>query len=310
MSRTTADVVYGVTGQTLIHRVMQGRPTSATFEVFNDYASDDDTAEFSGTATVDSVTTTVDAASGPAQSDPQKLSIASTASIVIGRKYLLSEAGKQEWVEPIEIVTNDYIRVRHPLRSDYTTAATLVGTYLSAAVDSTWVADLGNLGDSIDPNPSYRVRWEVVVGGATVPAYTFFDFVRASISHQIDLSDLNDRAPGLVDSCPMDYSIDQGRTLIDSAWRQCVADLARLGIDSDALRDDFITDELTIRRALNMLARGGWAPGSFSVTEYVLVTQQDYDRFFEQHFQVAQPHKMATGTGGGAEVVRQFVIGK
>lgn len=311
MARSTTDIIHDVTGQTLAYRVMQGRPTSATFDVFNDSTGDEDTAEFSGSATVDSVNTTVDVASGAASADPQRVSLAATTAIVIGRKYLLSEASRQEWVEPIEIVAGDYIRVRHPLRSDYTTAATFVGTYLSAAVDSTWVADDSNLSDQIDQNPSYRVRWEILVSSATTVAYSFFDLARAAVTHQIDLSDLNDRAPGLVDSCPMDYRVDQGRTLIESAWRSVQARLAAMKIDTDALRDDSITDELTILRALNMLARGGWRPMGFdSLAEYIATTQQDYDRFIEQHFQVSQPHKMATGTTGSAETVRQFVIGK
>lgn len=311
MSRSTSDVIYGVTGQSLLYRVMQGRPTSATFEVFHDTSGDDSTAEFSGSATVDSVSTTVASASGPSQADPQKLNLTSTSNITIGRKYLLSESSKQEWVEPVEIVTGSYIRVRHPLRSDYTTSATFVGTYLSASVDATWVATESKLSDQIDQNPSYRVRWEVLVGGATTVAYSFFDLVRASVTHQIDLSDLNDRAPGLVDSCPTDYAIDQGRSLIDAAWRSVQARLAALKIDTDALRDDSITDELTILRALNMIARGGWKPAGFdSLAEYIATTQQDFDRFVEQHFQVFQPHRMAESASGGAETVRQFVIGK
>ena len=43
--RSTADIAFGVTGQTLRHIVRAGRPTSATFEVFAADAGDDDTPE-------------------------------------------------------------------------------------------------------------------------------------------------------------------------------------------------------------------------------------------------------------------------
>lgn len=311
MSRTTTEVVYAITGQTVAHRFMKGRATSATFSVFNDTAGDDDTAEFTGTGTVDSVNTTIDVACGASSADPQQIKIAATTSIEIGRKYLISEASFSEWVEPIEIVSADSIRVRYPLRNDYTTAATLVGTTITAAIDATWVADEANLSDQLDSNPSYRVRWAIVYSSATYVEYSFFDLVRATVTHQIDLSDLNDRAPGLVDSCPTEYRVEQGRPLIEAAWRSVQARLSAMNIDTDAMRDDSITDELTILRALNLLARGGWRPmGYDSLTEYIATTQQDYDRFIEQHFQIAQPHKMATGSSGGADVVRQFVIGK
>lgn len=310
MTRSTSDIVFGVASQTLSHRVIEGRPSSATFEVFNDTAGDDDTVEFSGAAVVETVDTLVSSASGQSQADPQKVLLASTAGISTSRKYLLSEDGKLEWVTPIE-VTATYIRVRHPLRNDYTTAATFVGTTIMAAVSDAWATDEGNISDHLDANPSYRVRWEIVVNGATLVQYSFFDLVRATVTHGIDLEDLNDRAPGLIDSCPMDYRIDQGRPLIEAAWRRAQARLSAMKIDTDALRDDLITDELTILSALNILAEGGWRPLNFeSLSEYVTLTRSNYDRFIEQHFQVSQPHRMATGTSGAADVVRQFVIGK
>ena len=311
MTRSTTDIVYNVTGQTVAHRFMKGRPTSATFSVFSDFAGDDDTAEFTGTATVDSVSTTVDVACGASSADPQQVKLTATTNIELGRKYLLSEDSLTEWVEPIEVVSADSIRVRYPLRNDYTTAATFVGTTLTAAIDSTWVADDANLSDQMDANPSYRVKWSIVYSSATYVEYSFFDLVRATVTYQVDLNDLNDRAPGLVDSCPTEYRIEQGRPLLDAAWKSAKARLSAMKIDTDALRDDEITDELVILRALSILAEGGWRPlGWDSLSEYVALTRSNYDRFIEQHFQVAQPHKMATGTSGGADVVRQFVIGK
>lgn len=305
MSSRTTDIVYGVTGQTLEYRVPQGRPTSAAFAVFDDFAGDDDTAEFSGTATVESVSTTVDATSGAGQVDPTKISLTSTTGITTNRKYLISEGSKQEWVSPVEIVSGDYIRVRYPLKNAYTTSATFVGTTITAAVDSTWVADEGNVSDHLDPNPSYRVRWAIVVDSVTYIAYSYFDLVRAPVQHSVDIDDVNARAPGLHDSMPTEYEAEQGRPLLDAAWLSVQAKLAAHSIDADAFRNAQILDELVILRSLCLLAMGGWKPlGYESVAQYVLDTKTDYETFFQQHISVTQKSRLATGTTGGASVVR------
>ena len=304
MARSTTDITYNVTGQTVEYRVPQGRPTSATFSVFNDFAGDDDTAEFSGTATVLSVNTTVDASSGRSQTDPQKLSLTATTSISTERKYLLSEGSKQEWVQPIEIVSGDYIRCRYPLKNDYTTAATFVDTTITAAIDATWVAAEENISDHLDPNPSYRVRWAIVVSGVTYIAYTYFDLVRAPVRHQVDIDDINARAPGLMQSMPTEYETEQGRPLLEAAWRSVSAQLAAHQIDTDAFRNDEILDELVTLRALYLLAMAGWRPLSVDHGLYLERTRTDYETFFQHHISVTQKSRLATGTGGGAEVVQ------
>lgn len=299
--RATQEIIYAVTGQTLEYRVIQGRPTSATFEVFADYADDTTTAEFSGTATVDTVNATLTATAGISETDPQNISITSTG-IILGRRYLLSEDSVKEWVDPIEIGTG-FIRSRWPLRSDYTVAATLASTVLTATVDATWVARLDRLRNLENPNPDYRVKWTILVGGVYVVAYSFFNLVRAQVVHQVDIADIDDRAPGLMDSMPAEYASEQGRPLIDAAWKSVKAKLASIDLQVSEFRDDAILDEMVILRALAMLARGGWHPQQYQLSEYVADTQSEYDRFVETHLQVTLKHRMATGTGSGSDVV-------
>ena len=300
--RSTASIIYNVTGQTLAYRAMEGAVTSGTFKVFWDFAGDDDEVEFEGSVTVDTVSTTVDAASGPSQADPQKINLTATTGIVLGRKYLLSENSLKEYVEPVEISSGSHIRARHPLKNDFTTAATFVGTTMTAAVDSTWVAAEENISDHKDPNPDYRVRWSYVVSGTTYIAYSFFDLVRAPIGPQVDIDDINARAPGLHDSMPVEYREEQGRPLVDAAWRSVQAKLASLGIDPDAIRDDQILDEMVILKALHVLALGGWRPLAYpTAIEYVEITGEQFDRFIEQHFQVTLKHRLAEGTTGGSD---------
>lgn len=301
--RSTTNIVYAISGQTLELRFMLGRPTSATFEVFRDYADDTATAEFTGTATLTSPTTTLTAASGAGQTDPQKLNLTST-SIVTGRRYLLSEASVREWVDPIQIASG-YIRARYPLQNAYTTAATLASTTLTATVDATWIAMLTSIGNPKDPNPDYRVKWSVVYSGATYVVYSYFDVVRSVVAHQVDISDINDRAPGLMDSLPVEYEAEQGRPLIDAAWRAVHAKLASLGIDVDSFRDDSFVDELVVMKACQILAIGGWRPAGYqTISEYVAVTTDAFDRFIEQHVQVQLKHRIDIGQGGGADIAR------
>jgi len=302
MSRLVDHVTFGITGQTVAYRVPQGRPTSATFKVFHEWAGDDSTAEFTGTATVTDPTTTLTAASGAGQTDPQKLNLTST-DFVTSRKYLVSEGSRQEWVQPIEVATG-YIRVRHPLKNSYTTAATVASTTITAVIDSTFVAAIENLSDLKDPNPGYRVRWEIVVGGSTYVSYSYFDLVRTPITYGVDIDDLNARAPGLHDSMPLEYATEQGRPLLDAAWLAVQAKMASLDIDTDAFRDDQALDEIVILKALCILAAGGWRPSTYaSLESYIDSTRADYDRFVEQHYQVTLKHKLAITGDGGAQTV-------
>jgi hypothetical protein len=314
--RQNSVVIFAVTGQLLSHRVLQGRPTSATFAVFRDNADDNMTPEFSGSAAIDPVTTTLSAQAGQGTSDPQLVPLASTAGIQTGRKYLLAEASRRQWLEPVEINAGT-IRTRHLLQTAFTSAATLQGTTISAAVDATWVADQNNItwfsntwyasgrygvmiGDQNDPFPGFRVVWTFVVDGQTYKEYSFFDVVRAVVSHHVDIDDVNARAPGLVDSLPLEYRAEDGRPLIDAAWLSVRAHLTSVKIDVQSLRDDEVLDELVVLRSLRMLAETGWHPGAIDLGSYLKITTDNYNAFFSTHMQVTMKHRTAAGAGGAA----------
>ena len=296
--RTTTDITFGAAGQVVAYRVPQGRPSAASFAAYYEFADDTGPSLFSGSATLDSVTTTLTAASGPSQTDPAKLNMTSTG-VVVTRKYLISEGQRSEWIQPVEVATG-YVRARHPLKNDYTTAATVVGTTITGAIDATFVAALNNLSNPRDPNPSYRMRWDITVGGVATVAYSFFDLVRAPMTCQVDIDDINARAPGLQDSIPVEYNVEQGRPLVDAALRSVQADFAAIGFEMDALRDDQILDEIVILRALSILASGGWKPMGMTSAEYATITRTEYDRFLEKNFQAVMTRKLADSSGAGA----------
>src|SRR3990167_7941596 len=132
MADRTRDVIYGLTGQiidTYPPEGAEGVPSSATCSVFDGDRSSDDTADFTPTVTIDSVSTTVDVASGYSQTQHNKLSIAATTSIVVGRQYLAENTyGQREIVTPKYIASGDYLELENDLAYDYpVTTSTLKG---------------------------------------------------------------------------------------------------------------------------------------------------------------------------------------
>src|SRR3990172_1897814 len=136
-------LIYNVTGQSVVldypPEWVVGVPTSATYSVWRAARGDDDTVEFSGSGTIDAVSTTVDAASGVSESNPRKLSLASTTSIVIGRYYLVENASSQrELVKIVKITSADSVEVEFPLSYDYASGATFKGLQISFVIDATF----------------------------------------------------------------------------------------------------------------------------------------------------------------------------
>lgn len=297
--RRIAALTYGITGQTLDVLVRLGRPTSATFEVFRQSATDDGTPEFQGSATVDTPNTTLASAAGPAQSDPARIPLTSTTGIVKDRRYLLSQNSLQEWVDVVE-VGSGYVRVRQQLQNDYTSGATFQSTYLTAAVNSSFIQNLSNLSDLLDTTPDYRVVWTVVVGGQTYQLYTFFDVVRTPVLHNVEISDIDAAVPGLADTMPVELRAEQGRPLIDRAFSSVRADLVASQIDVNSLRDDEVMDELVILRTIRSLAEGGWAPPGVDKNLFLETSTKNYERFLERHIAVSLNHATASRDGASA----------
>jgi hypothetical protein len=298
--RRSADIVFGVTGQTLLHRVHQGRPSSATFEVFHECASDEDEPEWSGTATVDSVDATLAAAAGVGQSDRASLTLdAGGASVESGRRYRLSQNGRVEWALIVSRNGNSLV-ASAPLQNAYSTGADFESTYLSAAVDAAWVADDANLSEASDPTPDYRVRWEIVVGGATLVQFTFFSLVRGALEHGITMHDVEARFWNLIDDTPIDHRADGGSRLIDAAWEDVQADLSGNSIRANGLRDAQLLDQLLIHRIRLICAANGRRPADMSSEAFLAYAEKEYQRFLERHFLLASTVATAVGTGGSS----------
>lgn len=283
--RKTPTAIWNVISQQLELRFPLGRPTSATFEVFRAFGSDDATPEFSGAATVDAPNTTTSSAAGRSQADPQRIALTSTADLVELREYLIGGAGLSERVQIMELGAG-FVRVRLPLQNDYASGATFQSTTLFASIPDVFAADRGKLSDLSDTFPDYRVKWAVTYAGAVNVVYSFFDLVRSAVTHDVSIADINDRAPGLMDDLPLEYKPEQGRPLVNAAELYVRAHLVANGVDPNSIRDPEAFDELVIRAALLVLAEGGWHPKVFSAGEYVALTGENYRRYWETHFGV------------------------
>lgn len=299
--KTTATIVYGVAGQELRARCLSGVPTSATFDVFDDDASEDSTPEFSGSATVDSTATTTTALCGYGVADAAAVPCVSVAGFVIGNKYLLRGSGTPGEFFEVVAIEGSTLRARFPISQTHTSGAQVVSTNVSAAVPSLFYDDSNKLGD-VNNNawPDYRVRWTFAFGGDSVVEWGYFDFVRAEVLHGVSIDDVNALAPGLRDSLPTEYRNDAGASLIEAAWHAVQADLAIVGIEANALRDAQITDELVKLRTLVVLAEGGWRPSGVDWQVYAELTRTNYSRFIERHFSIASKHKLGDASGAAS----------
>lgn len=313
MSRKLATAIYSVTGQQLALRFGLGRPTSATFAVYRAYGDDDAAPEFTGNATVDTPNTTTSATAGRSATDPQRIALTSTAGLVEGREYLISAEGLSERVYVIQVGTG-FVRALVPLQNDYAAGAAFVSTTLFALIPDSWAADRSKLSDLSDTHPDYRVKWSVTYAGAVKVVYSMFDLVRQPVTHDVSIADVNARAPGLADDLPLEYQPEQGRPLLEAAEKFVRAHLVANGIDSNSIRDPEAYDELVIRGALRVLAEGGWHPKTFSAAEYVKLTADGYDRYWETHYGVVIKPRLdlqigaAQRSGELPERSTQFVV--
>jgi len=279
--RTTLDIIYGVTGQTVYHDCAEGRPSSVTSATVYawDATDDSDGEDAIGAASVETgPSTTIDAASGFGQADPRVLYVAATTSAAIDRRYLVTAAdGQREWFDVEEIDSGNSITAKHPLFNAYASADTVQSTRIQATIDSTWVADTANVcGD--DANPGYRIRWVYVVNGVTYVADSYFNLVRYVGKHGVRPQDVELTFPGWLDRLPTDHREDQGRKLIDEAYRQVKIDLAAVEIDDASVANAEIVDELTRWKTLAVAEMARFMMNGQSEAAYAAAKQAYQER--------------------------------
>lgn len=249
------DILYAVADQALAFDAPEGRPSAVTsVEVFRWDSGDEDEPELATTgvgAVEANPNTTTDAAAGASQADPRRVPLTSTAGAAAARMYLLAGADSlREWIEVREVESGDAVYANHPLHNDYASGATFQSTRMSIAIDPTWVADDSNIDPTTGPNPMFRVRWVYVVAGVTYVADSYFNLVRYAGRHGVTPQSVDTARHGWLNELPADHRRDQGRRLIDDAFRDVKLDLHTLEVDDSAIAESDVLDELVRLRTI------------------------------------------------------------
>lgn len=301
--RQVQDILFSITGQSLVFDAPEGRPSSVTsVSIFPWDASDDADSEWSATGSVETgPDTTVDAASGWGQTDPRIINVAATTNAAVDRTYLITGAdGFKEWFTVAEIDSGVSLTARHPLHNTYASADTVQSTRITATVDSTWVADDVNLRDDAGPNPHYRVRWVYVVNSVTYVADTYFNLVRYAGAHGVLPLDVDSLSPGWMSSLPTDHRENQGSTLIADAYRAVKMDLHAIWTDDAMVANTDVIDELTRYKTIELGEFAKILSGNGDTTQYQVARDQ-YQRRFDSLSRITNKAPIRSTTGAASD---------
>lgn len=301
--RTVQDILFGVSSQSLTFDAPEGRPSSApSVSVHAWNASDDADDEFSLDGAVEAnPNTTLDGAAGSSQSDPRNIPLTATTGIAVGRTYLVTGADSiKEWAEVEAVTSTESVTARHPLHNDYASGASFVSTRITASVDDAWAADDANIIETA-ANPMYRVRWVYVVGGVTYVADTYFNLVRYGARHGVTPQDIEAVYNGWLDSLPTDHRSDQGRKLIDEAYRKVKLDLHSLNIDDATVAEAEILDELVRLRTIERTEWAQFISGGSSDQSRHLAARKEYQEPLDALVRLASKIPIRDATGAAQE---------
>lgn len=300
-------VRYGGGDQTVYHvpRDRYGRvriPASATYSIVRLWEHEDSAERVvvaSTAATIDSASTTLTAAAGPAQANPRMLAVTSSASFVAGHRYLLRDGELFELVE-VEATDTAQVLLKHELRHDYTTSGTLLGIELPGTFPSAAAADESDLEAGGGP---YGVIWAYTL--SSVPTYTLEEawVVRYTTQPLITTADLLRRWPRVSEMCKGRWNPED---LIAAATEDFLADVEEAGRDPHYIRHSTVTTVCVADRALEKLLR---LTDTESNVAHAEVLRQDYERRVRNLLTGAAPKRTAevsqstgTATQGGTLV--------
>ena len=163
------EIIKDIGGTLTFDPPQPGRPSSATVTLLDSSGS-----ELAGSqaATVDSVNTTL---SSNAAAGATSVVVASVGSIVVGRRYVLSNlVGQHEWVRVRAIDTGaTTLTLATELAYAHPSTSTFVGNQLSVAITA---------GQSDELEENDQASWVYAIAGVTYRTNTFFDVVRSAWS--------------------------------------------------------------------------------------------------------------------------------
>jgi hypothetical protein len=298
-------LIYGASGPFLEFYpptdevVRYGWPSAhPTFSVWRGEDGNDSTAQFSGTAVLDSTsTTTTDAAAGPSQARRNRLPLTSTTGFGAGKRYLVSTpttSGRRRLVVTcVAVATDDYIDLAEDLTIEVPSGSTVAHLRCIAAVDATFIATATNInvfgsrvsvsagasGSTQTSAPPYRVRWSYLGSDDSIPrqTWTTFDVCRAPAKHSVTKAELLELMPDVVFD---EWKAQRGQDFqpqIRAAWDRVRWDIRMAGYDVDMLSQDTeVLDRLTLLAARAQLAQLGCRPRDRDANDYATECENAY----------------------------------
>lgn len=312
--RSHVALIYNVTGQTLEwyppddEVLVLGAPASAaSYSVWRGDQSNDETALFSGTATLDATNTGLNSNAGPAQANRTLVPIASTSNVVVGRRYAMKDANSAA-AAVVTVKTFDDpgpgVFVTHDLAQTFTTNTTFKGLRNVFTVDATFIQTLSNInifGTLISPYsswnggetrtiaPPYRVRWSYSLGGITRHQWTTFDVCRAPLTHRVTIEHLKPRLPDAVYNEWLSQRGADYQPQIEEGFTRVKTDIRLAGYDPDMIVDPELVDRLVTYAAIAVITRG--RPGGDQ-------DEQDYINLFSKSIGVVLKAHVSTDSTG------------
>ncbi len=304
----TQHLLLGVTGQYLYldtPRPMSAAPTAvAVFELDMDDTGATEAAT-TGVATLPDANDVTDAAVD-VQADPKSIPVADVTGFVAGRRYQIIGGGYSETFELEAVDAAGVLYTRHPLRNDYATGAVIAGKLRAAiAVSDSWVADRANLSTNGNPNPRYRVRWNVGLTEPTetVVLYTNFDLVAYAPLALVGPLDVEDAFPGWLDMLGPDQQRTQGRALITQGQREVRFMLHGKGLAERAIRNAEVHAEIVIAETIRQTIRDQVLRGAAGDDGRLDVAKNGVDAAIA-HLVASPGLALDQAGGGGATTIR------
>jgi hypothetical protein len=304
------ELIFNLAGQSFFYDPIEGRPSGTpTVQVFFGTNDDDGVAETAttGVCALDAVNTTLSAA---ATAGDVAISVTSAASIVRGRRYLITDTDADQELVEVASVSGTTVGLRRPLFNGYASGSGFAGTRITIGVNATWVADRSKITDALGSNwrtdveddpsqfaghPGYRLRWTYTVAGVTTIGIGFADLVRYQSKNLITPLDVEGRFAGWIDRLPPDYQRDQGAALVEESFHAVREDLLGDAQTARKIRSTDVVGTLTIYKAALLAAQHSVLAGRGD-TAAVDVALKLYEQRYNQ---LAREPKFPVDTAGG-----------
>lgn len=203
---------------------------SATYEIIDPRRSETDADRIKvaeAAATVDGVSTTLDAAAGPGNGSDYLLPLTATTSVALGHTYRVEQNGDGEAVVVGAINSGVSVSTLGPLQRDYTTGASFLGCELSCSIPTS-VADSEDEIESAGGGP-FIIIWRYTHAGRDYVIPTQFFLSRFSVAPPLTEAELAAANPPLAETIAgSNFSIAQAIRIAHEDW---IADLEAMRID-------------------------------------------------------------------------------